>query len=137
MLGALGVLAASACLAAPVHAGKVHAGPFTAAVQPRYDVVGGRFRLHVGPYRDVRRRIIQQLDWSVPRRFRVGPRLSATAVRLSPAPRTVFAQWFPASATALLKGHVFPSVLQPPSAGCWRLTLQTDAAKASLTVLVR
>jgi hypothetical protein len=28
---------ASACPAAPVHAGKVHSGPFTAAVFPRYE----------------------------------------------------------------------------------------------------
>jgi len=133
VLGSFAVVAASACLAAPVQSGKVHAGPFTAAVQRPYDVVNGRFRLHVGPYRDAKRRVIQQLDWSVPARYRVGSRLSVTAVRLSPAPRTIFAQWFPASANR----HVFPTLLQPSSAGCWRLTFRTGPAKGSLTVLVR
>ena len=52
---------------------------------------------------------------AVPRRAR----LSVTAVRLSPAPRMVFAQWFPVSATAQPKGHVFPTLLQPSSAGCF------------------
>ncbi len=137
MLGPLALVAASACLAAPVQAGKVHAGPFTAVVSPRYDVVNGHFRLHVGPYRDAKLGITQQLDWRVPRRYRVGSRLSVTAVRLSPAPRTIFAQWFPVSPTALPKGHVFPTLLQPSSAGCWRLTLQTGRAKGSLIVLIR
>jgi hypothetical protein len=137
VLGALAVVAASACLAAPVQAGKVHAGPFTAAVQRPYDVVNGRFRLHVGPYRDAKRHLIQQLDWTVARGSRVQSRLSVTAVRLSPPPRTVFAQWFPVSATALPRGRVFPTLLQPSSAGCWRLTLQTGGAKAALIVLVR
>ena len=137
MLGVLALVAASACLAAPVQAGKVHAGPFTATVQRPYDVVNGRFRLHVGPYRDAKRHLIQQLDWTVARGPRVQSRLSVTAVRLSPAPRTIFAQWFPVSPTALPKGHVFPTLLQPSSAGCWRLTLQTGRAKASLIVLIR
>jgi len=136
VLGALALMATAACVAAPVQAGKVHAGPYTGTVIPRYDAVGGRFRLHVGPYRDQKLRLTQTIEWSVPRRYRVGSRLSIVAVRLSPPPRQVFAQWF-ASSGSTSRQHVFPSLLQPTSAGCWRLTLHTGTTSGSLKVLVR
>jgi hypothetical protein len=56
---AVATIASAACLATPVHGGVVKAGPFVGRVAPGYDVVGGRLRLHVGPWR-VRRGLIRQ-----------------------------------------------------------------------------
>jgi hypothetical protein len=138
VLGVMALLTAAACVAAPVQAGKVHAGPFTAAVTPKYDSVGGRFRLHVGPYRDSARRLTQTLTWNVPHRFRVGSQLTIMLTRLSPAPVSIIAQYAPrAPGAGAGKPWTFPSIVQPTSAGCWRMTLRSGATSGSLKVLVR
>lgn len=49
---AAAALTFAACLATPVQGPNVKAPPFTGRVAPEYDVVDGRFALHVGPLRD-------------------------------------------------------------------------------------
>ncbi len=133
----LALLASAACLATPVHGGKVMAGPFTGVVIPQYDVVQGRFRLHVGSYRNRATGMSQKIGWVVPTSYRVGNWLTVTGRRLSPS-RQTFAQKFEeAYSPDFHDGWVFPSDITPPSAGCWKLTLSSGNARGTLTVLVR
>jgi hypothetical protein len=53
----------SQCAATPVRGNVVKAGVFTGYIAPRYDVVGGRFRLHVGEYRDSAIGLSQKIPW--------------------------------------------------------------------------
>jgi hypothetical protein len=124
------------CLAAKVPGDRVHAGPFSGPISQSYDVVDGRFRLHVGRYRDRAIGLSQKIPWFLPRSYRVGPRLVVRGRRLAPPGRT-FTQTFPEAGSLTPDEHVFPSILKPPSEGCWRLTLRTAHVKGSLLVLVR
>jgi hypothetical protein len=132
---ALAVLASATCLATPVHDGKVQAGPSVGYVTVGYDVVRGRFRLHVGPYR-VPNALTQKIPWFVPLRYRVGDTLVVTGRRVG-APARTFRQTFArAYSPDSPNKHVFPSIISPPSAGCWRLTFRSGAVTGTLTALV-
>ena len=133
----LALLASAACLATPVQGNKVKAGPFTGVVMPQYDVVQGRFRLHVGPYRDRVTGLSQKIGWVVPVRYRVGGWLTVTGRRLNPSRQTFWQKFEEAYSPDFHDGWVFPSDITPPSAGCWRLTLSSGNATGTLTVLVR
>jgi hypothetical protein len=131
----LSVLASATCLATPVHGDVVRAGPFIGGITPGYDAVDGRLRLHVGPYR-VPGGLSQKIPWFVPHRYRVGDYLVVTGRRLAPFPRT-FAQRFAQAFSSSTPGqYVFPSIISPPSAGCWRLTFRSGRVTGYLTALV-
>lgn len=127
-------LSSAECPAALVRNGKVKAGPFTGHITPRYDVVDGRFRLHVGPYRDRTTGLSQKIPWYISPEFRAGNSLVVTGTRLVPAPARTFKQTFAAAGG---RGHIFPSTISPPSAGCWHLKFLSPPVHGSLTVLVR
>jgi hypothetical protein len=65
------VLVSAACLAAPVHGGVVRAGPFVGYITQDYDVINGRFRLHVGDYRNAATGLTQKIPWFISRRYGV------------------------------------------------------------------
>ncbi len=132
---ALVVFGARTCLATPVHADVVRAGPFTGYITPGHDVVAGRFRLHLGAYR-VPGGLTQKIPWFVPLRYRVGDRLVVTGRRLGPSPRTFRQTFARAYSSDSSNQHVFPSIIAPPSAGCWRLTLRSGSVAGMLTTLV-
>lgn len=125
------------CLATAVHGNEVHAGPLTGLVYPEYDIVEGRFRLHVGGYRDRATGLSQKIPWLLPRSYRVGSSLVVQGRRLAPPGRT-FTQKLPEAVSSDSPDqHVFPSIIRPPSAGCWHLTFRTGHVTGSLVVLVR
>jgi hypothetical protein len=134
----LALIASASCLATPVqtlkHSGStiVRSGPITGGIVSTYDVVGGRFSLHVGPWR-VKDGLTQKIPWWV-RSDKRGPELVLTAVRLAPAPAETFRQVFPAATSP---DDVYPSIIDPPSAGCWRLTMRTGSIKVVFVALVR
>jgi hypothetical protein len=105
----------------------------------QYDVVDGRFRLHVGGYRDKAIGLTQKIPWFVPMRAGTVRRLLVTGTRLSPSRRT-FRQGL---ARAGYPGqeqerrYVYPSNISPPAAGCWRLRFQSGRVDARVVVLVR
>ena len=123
------------CVATPVQGQVVRAGPFVGQIVPRYDVVGGRFRLHVGIYRDRASGLSQKIPWFVPVKSGVGTDLTISFKRLAPLPPrrvTIRAQTggdFP-------NGRVFPTAFVPPTPGCWRITFRSGAATGSLVALV-
>jgi hypothetical protein len=124
------------CRAARVHREWVHAGLFKGGIDRAYDVVDGRFRLQVGPYRDRTRGLTQKIPWFLPRKYRVGPKLILRGTRLAPPGRT-FKQSFWEAGSPDPSQHVFPSIVAPPESGCWQFTLRTGKARGSLLVQVR
>jgi hypothetical protein len=121
------------CAATRVHGETVRAGPFVGNIVPRYDVVGGRFRLHVDGMRDADTGLSQKIPWWVSRRVHVTRRLVISGRRLDGSGRfRVLLRRVPGD-----PGHwVYPSNLSPPHAGCWRLRFHSGRVRARLTVLV-
>ena len=123
------------CLAKTVDGDKVRAGPFTGFIAPQYDVVDGRFRLHVGGFRDRATGLSQKIPWYLPHSYRVGTFLFVHGQRLSP-PGAAFTQRLAEGGSPDPAQHVFPSILRPPSAGCWRLSFRTRYVRGYLVVRV-
>jgi hypothetical protein len=123
------------CLATPVHGDVVRAGPFTGAIDTDYDVVNGRFRLHVGAWRDRSIGLSQKIPWFLPSKYRVGVYLVIRGRRLAPAGGS-FTSRLPEAGSLDPKEHVFPSTPSPPKPGCWRFTFQTRLVQGRLTVRV-
>jgi len=119
-----------------VDGAKVRAGPFVGLIAPEYDVLNGRFRLHVGSYRDRTTGLSQKILWRVSRQADVGRRLRIHAQRLPPlSPRTFRHKLRRAGGDE--KRWNFPSIIKPPAEGCWRLRFASGNATGSLVVLVR
>jgi heat shock protein HslJ len=119
-----------------VDGGEVRAGPFVGLIAPEYDVLNGRFRLHVGPYRDRTAGLSQKILWRVSRQADVGRRLRIHARRLPPlSPRTFRHKLRRAGGDK--KRWNFPSIIKPPAEGCWRLRFTSGSATGRLVVLVR
>ena len=119
------------CPATRVDGQRVWAGPFWGLIVRRYDVVNGRFRLHVGQYRDRATGLSQKIPWRVSGEADVGRRLDIRARRLPPrSPRRFHQRLHNA-------GGIFPSIIKPPAEGCWRLRFTSGSARGKLIVLVR
>ena len=125
------------CPAIPVDeaGGRVRIGPFRGEIATAYDVVNGRFRLRVGGLRDPGRGLTQKIPWFAPVRSGVGESLEVSGRRLEPTPRR-FRQRFASAGTSDTRRHVYPSILRPPAAGCWRFTFRSGRVRASAVVLV-
>jgi hypothetical protein len=134
LASALTVVLTATCLAAPVHGDRVRAGPFVGGIVPRYDVVEGRFRLHVGGYR-VPGSLSQKIPWFAPRGAHVSNFLVVVGRRLD-RPGSFRQRFTRAYSPDTPEAVVFPSNLAPPRAGCWRLTFMSGRLVGSLTVLV-
>jgi hypothetical protein len=123
------------CGATRVEGEAVRAGPFKGLIVPKYDVVGGRFRLRVGQYRDRSTGLTQKIPWLVRGTAHAGPRLRITGERLD-APHRGFSLAL-RRVTGSDGRKVYPSIIAPPAEGCWRLHFRSGATTASLIVLVR
>ena len=127
--------ASFACVATHVNGQYVHAGPFAGAISPDYDVVNGRFRLHVGAWRDRSTGLTQKIPWFLPAKYRVGVYLVIRGRRLAPAGGS-FTLRLPEAGSLDPRQHVFPSTLKPPKPGCWRLSFETRHVLGRLLVRV-
>ncbi len=126
---------ARSCPASPVDGTVVHAGVITAGIDPDTDVVDGRFRLHVGEYRDLARGIFQKVLWWAPSNRRVGGELVVRGRTLFGRKRTFLQRLNRAYADDTTRAF-YPSTIVPPSAGCWKLRLRTGHLRNSLVVRV-
>ena len=126
-----------ACAATRVDGGSVRARWLTGLIVPQYDVIDGRFSLHVGTYRDRGTGLSQKIPWFARVRAPVGRSLRLTATRLGPHRRT-FSQVFrrAGGGTGGVRS-VYPSMIAPPARGCWRLKFTSGSSRATLTALVR
>lgn len=129
----------SSCSAQPVSGSVVKVGPFRGMIVPQYDVVDGRFRLHVGGHRDQASGLSQKIPWFVSMRAGSQPRLLVTGTRLSPRRRTFHQRFGRAEYPGQDRDrrYVYPSNISPPAAGCWRLRFQSGTIDAHVIVLVR
>jgi hypothetical protein len=141
-MGALALLLTSAvCMAAPVQRqtdGRlvVEAGPLVGNVT-EYDNVRGRFSLRVGSNRTATG-LSQKIPWFPVARTRLGDTLVVTGIALSlPRPRSFRQVFHAAQGVGGGQRTMFPSIISPPSVGCWRFTLTTGPTTASIAVLVR
>ncbi len=117
--------------------GVVHAGPYIGLIDRATDVVDGRFALRVGAYRNADLTLSQKILWKLPLRYRVGTVLAVTGRRITPSPAT-FRQRLPeAYSDQEPTFHIFPSIIRPTKAGCWRLNFRSGPTFGSLVVLVR
>jgi hypothetical protein len=123
------------CAATPVRGNVVKAGVFTGYIVPGYDVVGGRFRLHVGDYRNRATGLSQKIPWFAPVASGANGDLVVRWTRLAPLPARRFTVRAPTGGI-FPQGYVYPTSFSPPNAGCWRLTFRSGSATGSLTVLV-
>jgi hypothetical protein len=124
------------CLGAPVRRDWVKAGPFSGRVRRPYDVVDGRFRLHVGLYRDRASGLPQSIPWFVSRKYRVARHLVVRGTRLAPPGDTFRQSFHEARTSGSPDRHLFRSNISPPSSGCWRLTLRSGLVTAAVTAWV-
>jgi len=131
--GTPSLAAGTTCEATRVQGSVVRAGPFEGHVTRAHDVVGGRFSLRAGGFRTPA--LTSKLPWFVARRYRVADSVRITGRRLDP-PGGKFSQ-SEAIAWGGSRNWVFPSIIDPPSAGCWRLTFRSGNAAGTLRVLVR
>lgn len=122
---------AAACPATPIQGHTVRAGPFVGGIVPEYDVVDGRFRLHVGALRDKATGLSQKIPWFANRRAEITGSLAVVGTRLNRQPPRQFRQVFPSGG-----GRVFPSIIKPPLPGCWRFQFRSGSAKGSVIALV-
>jgi hypothetical protein len=123
------------CAATQVRGQVVKAGVFTGYIAPSYDVVGGRFRLHVGDYRNRAIGLSQKIPWYAPVDSGVDGHLTIAWARLAPAPTRRFTLKAPTGGI-YPQGYVYPTAFSPPSAGCWRLTFRSGSVTSTLEVLV-
>jgi hypothetical protein len=141
-MGALALLLTSAvCMAAPVQQQSngslvVKAGPLLGGVTS-YDIVRGRFSLRVGPNR-TRTGLSQKIPWFPTAGTPIGDTLVITGKALSlPRPRSFRQTFRAAQGVGGGQRMMFPSIISPPSAGCWSLTFTTGPTTASIVVFVR
>jgi hypothetical protein len=135
-MGALALLLSSAvCMAAPVQDRSggliVKVGPLVGTVTP-YDRVNGRFSLRVGPLR-TRNGLSQKIPWFPDPGAEIGSTLVVTGRALSAPTNRTFTQTF----RVALSPSMFPTIIAPPSTGCWMFTFTTGPTTASIAVLVR
>ncbi len=129
------IATAGKCPATRLEHGRVRAGPFTGYAVPEYDAVGGRFSLRVGGMRT--ESLSSKIPWFVPYRYKVGNSLVVTGRRLGASPRSFRQTLALAYGGNDGRGWVFPSIINPPSVGCWQLTFRSGNAVGSLTMLAR
>lgn len=133
---ATGERISTVCPASPVDGNVVHAGVITGGIDSLTDVVDGRFRLRVGPYRDVTTGLTQKILWTVPADRRAANGRLIVRGKTIRGKRRTFVQKFWEAGTDDPTHRYYPSIISPPHAGCWRLTLQTGRLRNALVVRV-
>jgi hypothetical protein len=97
------------------------------------EVLDGRFAVYAGGT-NPGTRTNEKILWVVPRRKRVGPRLAISGRRDGSTTVTYRRRLAEAGGAP---HHIFPSILDLPVPGCWKLTLRTAKISATLTVLAQ
>jgi hypothetical protein len=135
VFGPLSVLATAACLASPVSADRssIQVGPFKGGLAAGYDDVNGRFSLRVGGMRTTQ--MSSKILWLLPDSYRDVGALIVTGRRIGGGR---FTQTFTeAGASTPPNMRFFPSIINPPATGCWRLWFQLGELRASALMLAR
>jgi hypothetical protein len=98
------------------------------------EVVEGRFAVYTGGL-NPGTRTSEKILWIVSRRKRIGARLAVSGRK--DGSTTVTYRRRLAQAGADTPHHIFPSILDLPVPGCWKLTLRTGKVAATVSVLAQ
>jgi hypothetical protein len=99
------------------------------------EVVDGRVAVYTGGL-NPGTRTSEKILWIVPRRKRVGPRLAISG-RKDGSTAVTYRRRLAEASTDQTPHHLFPSVLDLPVPGCWKLTLRTAKISATVSVLAQ
>jgi hypothetical protein len=99
------------------------------------EVVDGRFAVYTGGL-DPGTRTSEKILWIVPKRKRVGPRLVISG-RKDGATAVTYRRRLAEASSEQTPGHLYPSILDLPVPGCWKLTLRTAKISATVSVLAQ
>ena len=99
------------------------------------EVVDGRFAVYTGGL-DPGTRSSEKILWVVPLRKRVGPRLVISG-RKDGSTTVTYRRRLSEASSEQTPQHLFPSILDLPVPGCWKLTLRTAKITATVSVLAQ
>jgi hypothetical protein len=99
------------------------------------EVVNGRFAVYTGGL-NPGTRMREKILWLVPRRKRVGPRLVVSG-RKDGSATVTYRRRLAEAGSVQPPGHQYPSILDLPVPGCWKLTLRTGKVSATVGVLAQ
>jgi hypothetical protein len=99
------------------------------------EVVDGRFAVYTGGL-DPGTRTSEKILWIVPKRKRVGPRLVISG-RRDGSTTVTYRRRVAEAGSVQPPGHQYPSILDLPVPGCWKLTLRTGKVSATVGVLAQ
>ena len=99
------------------------------------EVVNGRLAVYAGGV-NPGTRANEKILWLLPKRKRVGPRLVISG-RKDGSTAVTYRRRFAETGSAQVPGYNYPSILDLPVPGCWKLTLRTGKVSATVSVLAQ
>ena len=99
------------------------------------EVVDGRFAVYAGGL-NPGTRSSEKILWILPQRKRVGLRLAISG-RKDGSTTVTYRRRLREASSAQTPGHLYPSILDLPVPGCWKLTLRTGKISATVSVLAQ
>jgi hypothetical protein len=99
------------------------------------EVVDGRFAVYAGGM-NPGTRSSEKILWILPQRKRVGLRLAISG-RKDGSSTVSYRRRLSEASSEQTPGHLYPSILDLPVPGCWKLTLRTGKVTATVSVLAQ
>jgi len=99
------------------------------------EVVNGRLAVYAGGVNPGTRGN-EKILWIVARRKRAGPRLVISG-RRDGSTAVTYRRRFAEAGSVQVPGYNYPSILDLPVPGCWKLTLRTGKVTATVSVLAQ
>lgn len=99
------------------------------------EVVNGRFAVYTGGL-NPGTRTNEKILWLLPLRKRVGPRLVISGHK-DGSTTVTYRRRLAEAGSGDTPGHDYPSILDLPVPGCWKLTLRTAKISATVSVLAQ
>ena len=99
------------------------------------EVVDGRFAVYTGGL-NPGTRSSEKILWILPQRKRVGLRLAISG-RKDGSTTVTYRRRLAEASSEQTPGHLYPSILDLPVPGCWKLTLRTGKVRATVSVLAQ
>jgi hypothetical protein len=99
------------------------------------EVVNGRLAVYAGGV-NPGTRANEKILWIVSRRKRAGSRLAISG-RKDGSTAVTYRRRLPEAGSAQVPGYNYPSILDLPVPGCWKLTLRTGRVTATVSVLAQ
>jgi hypothetical protein len=99
------------------------------------EVVNGRLAVYTGGL-NPGTRTTEKILWIVSKRRRVGPRLAISG-RKDGSSTVTYRRRFAEAGSVDPPGYQYPSILDLPVPGCWKLTLRTGKVSATVSVLAQ